>query len=264
MPTDRYFLAQTALYREVHMDERHESRDPNDRGDAVGCGDKVAAFSTPGTSGDPARDAEGPCAPEAAEPEVYPDDADYEPLLPPPGGHDDPPLVVSPAPTPKGAPSMKRPRRTRPTAGRRRKVPVALVLGLALVSALLTPSAARAVPAPAAGPDGKITASLRSTFERSAADRHDFWINFTTHADTSGARDITDWDERGAYVVDHLKQAAKAAQADTIKTLKAAGVHYKAYWVTNAIRVQGGDYGLARALAARPEVKSVFAPVAYK
>jgi hypothetical protein len=63
------------------MDECHESRDPNGRGSTVRCGDEAAALSSPGMSGNPARDAEKPSTPTAAdEPEVYPDDADYEPL----------------------------------------------------------------------------------------------------------------------------------------------------------------------------------------
>ncbi|MEQ4300952.1 S8 family serine peptidase [Plantactinospora sp. B6F1] len=142
-----------------------------------------------------------------------------------------------------------------------------MVLGLALVATALAPTGTSAAAAPSAepaGPAGKIAASLRSTFEKSAGDRQDFWISFGSRADTSGARDIADWAERGAYVVDHLKKAATAAQADTIKTLKAAGVDYEAFWVSNAIRINDGDYGLAQVLAARPEVKTVFAPVTYE
>ncbi|MEQ4300951.1 hypothetical protein ABNF97_06090 [Plantactinospora sp. B6F1] len=63
------------------MDECHESRNPNGLGGAMGRGVEAAAVSTPGTGGDPARDAEEPYTLTTAdEPEVYPDDADYEPL----------------------------------------------------------------------------------------------------------------------------------------------------------------------------------------
>jgi subtilisin family serine protease len=142
---------------------------------------------------------------------------------------------------------------------------VLLALALALAAFGQTPtSASPKSSAQSVDPGDKITSSLQRKFEANATEPRDFWINFDTAADTSGAADIDDWAERGEYVVDRLQQAAQTAQADAIATLDDAGADYTSYWITNAIRVHGGDYTLALSLAGSTSVDSIFAPVKYQ
>ncbi|OLF07822.1 hypothetical protein BLA60_26255 [Actinophytocola xinjiangensis] len=113
-----------------------------------------------------------------------------------------------------------------------------------------------------AGSD-KVEPALVDQFQTEGADQ-DFWVSFDARPDLAGAEGITDWARRGAFVVDRLRGAATEAQADAVEVLKASGVEYTSYWITNAIRVEGGDRLLAERLAADSGVDRVFAPVAYE
>ncbi len=90
-----------------------------------------------------------------------------------------------------------------------------------------------------------------------------FWVRLGDHADLSAATAITDWAERGAYVVDQLKATATASQAPVRAQLDARGAKYTSYWVTNALRVRGGE-ALVDKLAANPAVEAITAPVTYQ
>lgn len=160
---------------------------------------------------------------------------------------------------------MRSARRREP---RRERMLVAVLASIATIASVLlwTPAQAQTEqtdPAPAPAED-KVAHELERKFERSGGERQDFWVSFEATADTSGAREIDDWAERGQDVVDRLKQTADEIQADTVAMLDASGVDYTSYWITNAIRIESGDYALAQALAARPMVERVFAPVAYE
>ncbi len=91
-----------------------------------------------------------------------------------------------------------------------------------------------------------------------------FWVQLGDRADTSAASGIDDWADRGRAVVDALQSTAKRSQAEVVSILEGAGVDYTAYWIVNAIRVERGDYLLARQLAADPSVERLFAPVAFE
>jgi hypothetical protein len=82
-----------------------------------------------------------------------------------------------------------------------------------------------------------------------------FWVRLADQADLSAATAITDWAERGSYVVDQLKATAASSQAPVRAQLDARGAKYTSYWVTNALRVRGGE-ALVDKLAARPLARS--------
>ncbi|WP_460889615.1 S8 family serine peptidase [Promicromonospora xylanilytica] len=129
----------------------------------------------------------------------------------------------------------------------------------------VTPALA-STPAPAAALPGvttdvperaadKITPAVRTRLD--AKESTDFWVRFADTPDLEPAKDIADWDERGQYVYDALTSTAKAAQADVVADLKAAGVDYESYWISNAILVEDGTDELAEQVAASREVKQV-------
>jgi subtilisin family serine protease len=109
-----------------------------------------------------------------------------------------------------------------------------------------------------AGSEGKFTASaLEELQELEQQETTDFWIRFEDQADLSAARDIADWDERGQYVYDALTATAKAAQADVVERLEAAGTDYVPYWISNSILVEDGTLDLAENVATRAAVEGI-------
>ncbi len=87
-----------------------------------------------------------------------------------------------------------------------------------------------------------------------------YWIILRDHADLSTARSIGSWDERGAFVVEHLTDTARESQRRVRSTLDADGVRYRAFWAIDAIRVLGSGPDQLRAVAALPEVERIAAP----
>ncbi len=90
-----------------------------------------------------------------------------------------------------------------------------------------------------------------------------FWVRLAEQADLSAATAIEDWAERGAYVVDQLRATADASQAAVRAELDASGVRYTPFWITNALRVRGGE-ALVNKLANDPSVEAITAPVTYE
>ncbi|HEY8471631.1 MAG TPA: S8 family serine peptidase [Natronosporangium sp.] len=82
----------------------------------------------------------------------------------------------------------------------------------------------------------------------------DFFVDFGARADLSGAKEITDWQARGDYVVERLQATAEASQRQTIELLEQAGVRYRPFWIVNTILVEDGTEQLAERLATQPAV----------
>ena len=151
---------------------------------------------------------------------------------------------------------MPFPRRTiRP--GRAPKLFAALVLSLGALSALAGPAA------PAAGADDgeKIQPKLERRLD--AKGSADFWVRFEQRADLTKAAAIEDWTARGAAVVEALRDAATAGQADVRAQLDAGGVDYESFWATNAIYVPDGSAELAEDLAAERSVEGLYPSQTY-
>ncbi|OLF10579.1 hypothetical protein BLA60_15490 [Actinophytocola xinjiangensis] len=141
------------------------------------------------------------------------------------------------------------------------------VAGLTLsLLVAVSPPVAGAVAEPGSGTTAadKIGPDLTKRFAAAPDEAQDFWITFTADADTTAARDVRSWDNRGALVVDRLRATAKDSQAATIARLKKAKVEYTSVWITNAVRVEDGSLGLAHALAADPGVDRILPPQEYQ
>ena len=136
----------------------------------------------------------------------------------------------------------------------------ALGLGL-FASTLATASSTPAAPELVRADRDKIAARLTERFDRDPT--QDFWVRFVEQADTSAARDIDDWDDRGRYVYKALTETAKASQGSVRGLLDQRGVDYESYWINNAIRVQDGTAALADDLAAYPSVQRLTPTTTY-
>ncbi|MEU5950096.1 S8 family serine peptidase [Micromonospora sp. NPDC047465] len=125
------------------------------------------------------------------------------------------------------------------------------------------PGSAAGAPAGQATGNPKIEDKLQRRFASAPGKAQDFWVTFRHQADLADASRVADWGDRGRAVVTALRKAAHDSQTGTLNMLQARGVAYRSYWISNAVKVNGGTADLATALAARPEVTQVLAPTIY-
>jgi hypothetical protein len=117
-----------------------------------------------------------------------------------------------------------------------------------------------APPEPPADDGAKVDGAVLSAVDDGGSTT--FWVRLADQADLSAASAIEDWAERGAYVVEQLQRTAAASQAPVRAELDARGTKYTSFWVTNSLRVRGGE-ALVDKLAANPAVEAILAPVSY-
>jgi hypothetical protein len=103
----------------------------------------------------------------------------------------------------------------------------------------------------------KIESVLMQTLQ--AQGQSDFSLHFDQQADLEPAYTM-DWEERGWFVYDELRETAEASQAQARHLLDAAGIEYVSFFTTNTLYVRGGGAALAYDLAGLPEVTAVTAP----
>lgn len=111
---------------------------------------------------------------------------------------------------------------------------------------------------PIAGPV-YVDPQLYSNLENAPEGTADFLVLLKDQADLSAAYQIADWEARGQYVYDTLRQHAEASQATLRRSLDSEGVRYRPLYIVNGIIVRGGNLELVNSLAARPEVSQIMA-----
>lgn len=131
---------------------------------------------------------------------------------------------------------------------------VLLTVGAGL--ALTRPAAAQGVTPP---PGERVDRQVLETLAASGS--ADFVIEMAEQADLSAAYAISDWNERGQYVVDTLKATAERSQKDAIGQLNRQGARFTSYFVSNVIVVRGGNQHALDAVQNLPGVARVRAPV---
>jgi len=89
----------------------------------------------------------------------------------------------------------------------------------------------------------------------------DYVLVFDQQADLSGAYQISDWAERGQYVVDALKETAERSQKRARAELNRRGLRHRSFLAGNEVYVYGGDKPALQALLNLAEVARVRAPV---
>jgi subtilisin family serine protease/N-acetylneuraminic acid mutarotase len=139
---------------------------------------------------------------------------------------------------------------------------VTLVVGL--VAALISTPATATPTVDPPPPVAKIKPELRAKLTQRASAPMAFWIRFGAQPDLSEASKVDDWTARGTTVAKALQATAESAQHDVRAQLDAAGVAYKSFWATNAIRVEQGSLALAEQLATSPDVEGMYATTSYQ
>ncbi len=93
--------------------------------------------------------------------------------------------------------------------------------------------------------------------QAAAADgQTEFLVVLADQADLSAAYAIADWEARGAYVYQTLRDHAERSQRDLRAALDARGLAYRPLWIINALAVRGAAADVAT-IAARAEVAAV-------
>jgi len=120
----------------------------------------------------------------------------------------------------------------------------AFILFSALILALLlvTPTITRGQ----AGPDARVDASVWAQLDVEGS--ADVLIFLSPRPDLSPARRIMDKTERGQWVYDTLRAAARQGQAPIKAELKRMGLDFRSYWIANAVWVRVDKPQLERLL----------------
>jgi subtilisin family serine protease len=111
-------------------------------------------------------------------------------------------------------------------------------------------------PAAPAAAGANVEQRLLDQFARK--DEATYWVVLREQADLSRARYITDWNARGRYVYDQLRQTADRSQAGIRSRLSSLRLDYRPFWIVNAVRVTSNDATMLE-LASRAEVWQVLA-----
>ena len=86
----------------------------------------------------------------------------------------------------------------------------------------------------------------------------EFIVFLSEQADLSDASRLQTKAEKGRFVVAALREVASKTQKPVISRLKALGVEYRAYWISNMIWVRG-DVDVVRKMAERDDVFHIYA-----
>jgi hypothetical protein len=123
-----------------------------------------------------------------------------------------------------------------------------------VVASLLCLLPLLAVAAPTTAPQANIEQSLLDQF--TADGTADFVVVFAEQADLSPAYSM-DWDARGEFVYNTLKETAARTQAQAKAYLDSAGLTYQTFIAGNELYVWAGNLTAATALTELPEVALV-------
>ncbi len=88
----------------------------------------------------------------------------------------------------------------------------------------------------------------------------DYVIEMAEQADLRAAYSIQDWDERGRYVYEMLKETAARTQLPIITYLENEGLSYQSFFAGNEVMVFSGALRSIETLAALPGVAWIRAP----
>lgn len=94
-----------------------------------------------------------------------------------------------------------------------------------------------------------------------AGESADYVIVMAEQADLSAAYGMSDWDERGWYVFNTLKETAARTQKHTIAQLERQGIRYQSSFAANVIYVYAGTQQSLNAVLDLADVGSIRAPV---
>ena len=105
---------------------------------------------------------------------------------------------------------------------------------------------------------GTATIEQRLLDQFAKKDEATYWVVLRQQADLSQAQSIKDWNARGKYVYDTLRQTADNSQAGLRSELQHRHLDYRPFWIINALRVTSNQATMT-ALASRAEVSQILA-----
>ena len=88
----------------------------------------------------------------------------------------------------------------------------------------------------------KVEARVLETISKDGTS--DFVVEMAQKADLSQAYSISDWNERGWFVYDTLKEVAARTQKPVIEILEKQGVKYQSFFAGNEVAVTASDLGI--------------------
>jgi subtilisin family serine protease len=112
--------------------------------------------------------------------------------------------------------------------------------------------------APAAHAAGGANVEQRLLDQFARKDEATYWVVLREQADLSGAKNIKDWNARGRYVYDQLRQTADRSQGGLRSRLSSLRLDYRPFWIINAVRVTSSQATMLE-LANRADVWQVLA-----
>ncbi|MBT9260076.1 MAG: S8 family serine peptidase [Clostridiales bacterium] len=126
----------------------------------------------------------------------------------------------------------------------------ALVVAFSLLSSGIPAAQASDTGAPV---DAAVLAALET--EGTA----DVLVLMQAKADLSPAYGIADWEARGRFVLDALRQVARESQGEVLAYLDAHGIPYTSHYIVNGVTVKGAKAQDIDALSQIPGVKGIYA-----
>ena len=94
------------------------------------------------------------------------------------------------------------------------------------------------------------------------AGQSSFWVVLQEQADLKPARQMWNWQVRGAFVHEKLHAVASRTQPGLQRVLQNRGANYKPVWIVNAIHVTG-DQATLDEVARHPEVREIIVARTY-
>ena len=104
----------------------------------------------------------------------------------------------------------------------------------------------------------KVEARVLETISKDGTS--DFVVEMAEKADLSQAYSISDWNERGWFVYDTLKEVAARTQKPVIEILEKQGVKYQSFFAGNEVAVTASDLGILSEIAALDSVSHIRYP----
>jgi len=133
-----------------------------------------------------------------------------------------------------------------------------ILLLVGMIFSLVQPANAMVQQAASEQTLDKVEPLLLATLE--AKGSTDIVVLMSEHADLSAAQDMKDWNARGWYVYNTLREFAAASQKPVIDYLEANGYSYKSFFAGNEVHVTGAGIQAVSALATLPSVDYIRTP----
>ena len=131
-------------------------------------------------------------------------------------------------------------------------------LTVLLVLAMLLSIVPANVTAQAANPPQLVTVDQSVQDEMQKTGSASYWVKFENTADLSPAYSMN-WQDRGWFVYETLKEQADRIQAQAIQMLESSGTTYKSFWINNSILVTQSNNQVLSSLQSLPNITEISA-----